>query len=510
MQNRFRQMTMPLFADHGRESTGKAYVAFAWLIGAVLILLALQVVLKDYIVDDTFIHLTFARNLAEGHGFSFNPDIPTYGVTAPLWTLLLAFLAKFFMIGPALAKALSIICGVSTVLAFRLLAGTIGLTDRSANAATMVWGVNVWLTRWTASGMEAALAVLLLILAFDAQVKSRGIAGIWLGLALLCRPESAVIAVIFALDRWRTGSIRQAFGLLGVIVLVNLPWQVYAFYTFGSVSPNTALVKGGLGLPAFNDFLLGLKRTALIIGGSHSLELLVILIGLSLVVLHRIMLSDFEIRVGALLITWAIFPAVIYLAQGVFVTSRYLLIGMPALTLLMFMILDGLEFRRKIHWWKYGRYILVVVILFQQLLLTFKVTLPHVEAFKPTIAALTRLADELRLETPPGSVVAVGDVGVVGFYSHRYVVDLEGLVTDEMIPYRAGVSLDELILSGRYLDIRPVDYLIDKSMIPDRLVDGSSGGYRLLDVEPIPGGLVDTAEEQWYYTLYKINAESNY
>ena len=40
-------------------------------------------------LDDSWIHLHFARNLAEGHGFSYNPGVPGRGSTAPLWTLLL-------------------------------------------------------------------------------------------------------------------------------------------------------------------------------------------------------------------------------------------------------------------------------------------------------------------------------------------------------------------------------------------------------------------------------------
>ncbi|PYM81500.1 MAG: hypothetical protein DME13_20130, partial [Candidatus Rokuibacteriota bacterium] len=41
-------------------------------------------------LDDSWIHLHFARNLAEGTGFAYNPGVPVAGSTAPLWTLLLA------------------------------------------------------------------------------------------------------------------------------------------------------------------------------------------------------------------------------------------------------------------------------------------------------------------------------------------------------------------------------------------------------------------------------------
>src|SRR5919197_4892312 len=45
-------------------------------------------------LDDSWIHLHFARNLAEGAGFAYNPGVPVAGSTAPLWTLLLAAVAR--------------------------------------------------------------------------------------------------------------------------------------------------------------------------------------------------------------------------------------------------------------------------------------------------------------------------------------------------------------------------------------------------------------------------------
>src|SRR4051812_36425962 len=43
-------------------------------------------------LDDSWIHLQFARNLAHGAGLSYNPGDFVTGSTAPLWTALLAVL----------------------------------------------------------------------------------------------------------------------------------------------------------------------------------------------------------------------------------------------------------------------------------------------------------------------------------------------------------------------------------------------------------------------------------
>src|SRR6202035_5696805 len=43
-------------------------------------------------LDDSFIHLQFAKNLWAGHGLSYNAGEFVTGSTAPLWTALLALL----------------------------------------------------------------------------------------------------------------------------------------------------------------------------------------------------------------------------------------------------------------------------------------------------------------------------------------------------------------------------------------------------------------------------------
>ena len=65
-------------------------------------------------LDDSWIHMQFARNLAEGRGFSYNPGVPVSGSTAPLWTLALGGAFAVFGSHPVLAKALGIAATLGT------------------------------------------------------------------------------------------------------------------------------------------------------------------------------------------------------------------------------------------------------------------------------------------------------------------------------------------------------------------------------------------------------------
>src|SRR5919106_989688 len=63
-------------------------------------------------LDDSWIHLHFARNIAEGAGFAYNPGRPVAGSTAPLWTLLLAGAAVMTNASVIMAKLVGVLCAL--------------------------------------------------------------------------------------------------------------------------------------------------------------------------------------------------------------------------------------------------------------------------------------------------------------------------------------------------------------------------------------------------------------
>jgi len=79
--------------------------------------LALQLFLTDYLIDDSYIHLTFARNIAAGNGFSYHPGEPDYSTSALIWTLLLALFCKINGPDPILTKFLSTFFGLLSIVA---------------------------------------------------------------------------------------------------------------------------------------------------------------------------------------------------------------------------------------------------------------------------------------------------------------------------------------------------------------------------------------------------------
>ena len=89
---------------------------------ALLLALALAAALmwpvRGYLTDDTFIHLQYARNLATGHGFVFNPGERVYGSTSPLWVALLADAMMLGVDGILAARVIGAVATLASVLLF--------------------------------------------------------------------------------------------------------------------------------------------------------------------------------------------------------------------------------------------------------------------------------------------------------------------------------------------------------------------------------------------------------
>jgi len=70
---------------------------------------------------------------------------------------------------------------------------------------------------------------------------------------------------------------------------------------------------------------------------------------------------------------------------------------------------------------------------------------------------------------PPGSIVAGPDAGILGYYSGRTVVNMDGVINDEAIEAIKTKSLEQ------YLRERGVTYLAGASSQLDKFMDGYSG-----------------------------------
>jgi hypothetical protein len=193
-------------------------------------------------LDDSWIHLHFARNLAEGLGFAYNPGQPMSGSTAPLWTLLLAAGALVAGATVLMTKTLGVTAAIVAALVLRRVVLGFGVEPSAALVAAVTFSWTGALAWGALSGMEVTLAALLVALALLALARdltwATAVAG---ALATLARPEALLVVPSLALARPLT--LRRAAIFLVTTVAVLLPFVAFSYATVGRPLPATAVAK---------------------------------------------------------------------------------------------------------------------------------------------------------------------------------------------------------------------------------------------------------------------------
>jgi hypothetical protein len=393
---------------------------------------------RGFPLDDSWIHLHFARNLAEGHGFAYNPGRPVSGSTAPLWTLLLGAGALVAGASVTMAKVL----GVAGALGAAVLTRRAALAWGTPPAVAVAAGVALlWMgpIAWGAlSGMEVTLAALLVAGALLAHAADRVAATATLAaLAIVARPEAGLLVPFLALARPLTPARVAAFVL--VPLAVAAPVVAFSFATAGAPYPATAAAKieGGLigWLGGGHEPLLTALATrpwafarewVAWLWRTHAL--------LPLALAPAIVLAWRRCGrpLGVAALALAAHPLGMallapYRGPG-FQEGRYSIHLLP-LAVLVVAVGLGRPPRR------YRRAVLLV-----WLGLALGALGPAVERYAWGVqnieAMQVRIGRWVDANTPPGARLAVNDIGAIAYVSRREVVDLMGLVTPEILPYR--------------------------------------------------------------------------
>lgn len=189
-----------------------------------------------YPLDDSWIFSVLARNVAQHHSWGYNPDVATSGATSLGWTALLAFNTRFLGLSPLTfshgLNALSF--GVLGQLILRLALRAEASVARALALAVLfcVPGNVLWLV-W--SGMEPVLFLTLVTaavlcmpaVASASRLLASGVpTGLLLGAAAALRPDSVAAACVLlagcALDPRTRRLALTALGLVLAIYAANL------------------------------------------------------------------------------------------------------------------------------------------------------------------------------------------------------------------------------------------------------------------------------------------------
>jgi len=434
-------------------------------------------------LDDAWIHLQFARNLGTGHGFSYNPGIPVAGSTAPLWTIVLATPARLGW-DPILSTK---ILGTALTIVTAMLASSLAEWLTRSRGAGFFVGLALALSpkmAWgSLSGMEVTLYAALVTATLVTYLRALETGSPWwgalAGMAGFARPETFIVFPILALD-W---TIRVARGLVpgSRPLRFILPMLLFAIPTSAFIVLNLRI--SGHPLPmTFYAKTYGMGTVPSLMEGRWH-DAFVAAAWYPIDFVYQLLTwceSEYpDLALGALMGTLALIGAVgdpanrrrgSYLLVAILVVAPFLkgiVAPEPPLLvhdgrylfhlLVMFLVVSVvgvLELRRIVR----VRWIVPLFLILAMLRLGLGL---YDDA--TNYAAMVKNINDLQVatakwlvaETSPQARIATNDIGAIKYFSHRFLIDTEGLVTPEAIqpkrqrrfvPFLEGARPDLLII----------------------------------------------------------------
>ena len=450
-----------------RDSTASKWRVDPRLVIAVVALIAVGFYLLvsasifriGFPLDDTWIHLTYARNLAEHGEWAFRLGERSAASTAPLWTVLLSIgylldLAPYswtYFLGWVVLTLLGIQAenkARNLIESYKPRIPWVGL-----------FFVLAWHLTWSAvSGMETLLHgfIIFVILGELISGSRRYLTlGLLAGLSIWVRPDGLTLlgpilfTAFFNENSWsaRGQAILKALVGFGALFFLYL---LFNLLLSGNPMPNTFYAKQA----EYKDFWLSKSL------GERLIDYLLPIIASPFIVLvpGAILWVSKNLRErnwGAISgVIWLIgYIGIYFLRLPAYQHGRYIIPAFPMLYL--WGMLGMVEFvnsakanKRIVFLWSVLTGILCLIFGF----IAARQNAYDVYWIESEMVTTAKWVEE---NIPPDAILAVHDIGVLGYYVQNPILDLAGLITPDVVPFIR--NEDQL---AEYLNTNSADYLI--------------------------------------------------
>jgi len=217
----------------------------AWLAVVSLLAVAVYWLIKDSLIDDSYITLAYARNLALHFHWGLIPQETANSATSPLNVLLLAALMDVLRFSGGVHEglavgALFVACMLAVAWAWLRIGRALRLPSWVPAFGALLVLVNPFVL--SATGLEvhliAAAMLHLVLMAVEGRPVWFGVMG---GLAVVVRADLIILVVCIALG---SAAIRGQLGRAALTTIaVGAPWYLFSWIHFGSAIADTLVVK---------------------------------------------------------------------------------------------------------------------------------------------------------------------------------------------------------------------------------------------------------------------------
>jgi hypothetical protein len=453
-------------------------------------------------VDDAFYYFRTAQELVSGNGPTFDGTHVTNGFH-PLWMAVIAPFAATGLDGSALVRVLVVVQASASMAAFALLVRVLRpRLGTWATAAGLSWW---WLSPpsviTSVSGVEASvttLAVVLTIAAAVAYVEDAGRrTAIWMGVAgaavFLARSDAAFAVVAIgtwaAFDVGRRGRTprtvaRDVATAAVVAAAIVTPWWVWNLLTFGTVEQSSAAARPRVlwnaeAAAGRADDLSETVRTGVVSAARTSVEIWPLMLGWSPLLFVGAALCAVLVGrrsgfapgwprrlalLGGSLIAAGTLLVVFHSGVRLFAREYYFEWTRMSVGLVVAAVVAGLApgSRALLSAGRGAEAARAAALLAIAAIAALGVTRSVAALRSPPFPWQPEMLEAARWldgSVPPGDTVASFNAGIIGFYSGRDVVNLDGAINNAAAEALAQRDLAAVICSSGaqwYADFDPL------------------------------------------------------
>ncbi|MCX6340413.1 MAG: hypothetical protein NTX71_10945 [Candidatus Aureabacteria bacterium] len=408
--------------------------------------MALGYCYNSYFHDDAFITYQYSKNLAEGNGLVFNVGERVLGTSSPFYALLLA------VCYPAARNSLPVLSNYMGCLSIAISGFLLFLLlwQSGKPLAGTLAGASICLGMGRAYfhlGLETNFLTAILIAVYYSCFNRRyTLASAIMAVGILTRYDSVTFAIaIFVIFTLREKHIFLKQALICLVLI--LPWFVFAYYYYGLLTPTALAAKSGT--CSFREYLLNalynIEDTIFmpvknVISASYPYHPISGIFLLGIMAYGAYSLTEVDIAYSLFLI-WPIVQIISYSLIGAPGDQLWHLY--PIYPFLIAVYFTGLlnllgripDMRIKGRYEIRGFPVVAGIVIFLYLSGSFLLVKKHVPHYQNSFWSGGRakqyreVSDWIIAHTPPNASVLSTEVGMIGFYTDRRMIDWFGLIT---------------------------------------------------------------------------------
>lgn len=468
-------------------SETRVVIAAAALVAVLSYIVASALIFQvGFPLDDSWIHLTYARNLAEHGEWAFRLGERSAGSTAPLWTVLLSI--GFFIKGLA-PYAWTFFLGWVVLTMLAILAEHLARKQVASYTARIPWVglffVFAWHLTWAAiSGMETLLHAWIILAVLGALIggSRRYLAlGVLVGLSIWVRPDGLTLlgpllfVALLAEKSWHLRGAALWKALLGFGALF-FPYLLFNLALSDNPLPNTFYAKQA----EFERYWSSLPFTSRVnnyLWPILASPFLVLIPGAVVWLVKRI--RDRNWSALASLLWFLGYIGIYFTRLPAYQHGRYIIPALPILYLWGILGFLELVSSPKLNQRIAALWQITLVVL----TLAFGVIAARQNAYDIywIESEMVTTAKWVNENVPPDALLAVHDIGALGYHVDNPLIDMAGLISPEVVPF----IRDEDKLAA-YLNASSVEYLISFPSLYPRLTAGREPLFEAgLDFAPL-------------------------